>query len=332
MLTADLLWGRWTEATVADFVSQLGARPDAGTLSLAVRRALGDPTAAIGFWLADQGRYVDDRGAPFDPPTDRVDRSMIEVEDAGEPAAVLVHDAARSYDQQLITEVTTALTVALDNARLQAHVRAGVVELGRSRRRLVEAADAQRRKFDADLADGPQRATVGDGPTGSSGPRRPATLSSTTVSERLRPKSPGRRWSCTSLPSASGRRCWSQAGWPPPSRLWWPGPARPEVRLNVTPDPTSARRRGCGLLRLRRGPRQHRQARPGSTASIDVITERGFVVARIADLGRGGADSGGSGLRGLRDRVEALDGTFILTSPPGGGTSVTARIRFEGDR
>ena len=47
LLTADLLWGRWTEATVADFVTQLGVRPDAGTLSTAIRRALGDPTPPL---------------------------------------------------------------------------------------------------------------------------------------------------------------------------------------------------------------------------------------------------------------------------------------------
>ena len=43
-------------------------------------------------------------------------------------------------------------------------------------------------------------------------------------------------------------------------------------------------------------------------------------------LGGGGADAGGAGLRGLRDRVEALDGRLEVESPAGGGTRVSAAI------
>jgi len=47
----------------------------------------------------------------------------------------------------------------------------------------------------------------------------------------------------------------------------------------------------------------------------------------IADDGIGGADdSRGSGLRGLADRVEALDGRLRVVSPPGAGTTVTAEL------
>ena len=47
----------------------------------------------------------------------------------------------------------------------------------------------------------------------------------------------------------------------------------------------------------------------------------------IRDDGRGGADrEAGSGLRGLEDRVAALDGALEVDSPPGGGTRVRARL------
>ena len=59
--------------------------------------------------------------------------------------------------------------------------------------------------------------------------------------------------------------------------------------------------------------------------TIDVATASGRVVATIADDGVGGADSrGGSGLRGLRDRVEALGGRLRVESPPGAGTTIEA--------
>ena len=58
-----------------------------------------------------------------------------------------------------------------------------------------------------------------------------------------------------------------------------------------------------------------------------VTCEEGQAVVEIADDGVGGADiSLGTGLRGLVDRVEALDGTLVVESPPGEGTSVRATI------
>src|SRR5262245_29433429 len=50
------------------------------------------------------------------------------------------------------------------------------------------------------------------------------------------------------------------------------------------------------------------------------------LIVAVVDDGRGGADSSGSGLRGLRQRVEALDGSLNVTSPAGGPTTVEAVI------
>jgi signal transduction histidine kinase len=52
----------------------------------------------------------------------------------------------------------------------------------------------------------------------------------------------------------------------------------------------------------------------------------------IRDDGIGGADPDrGSGLVGLRDRVEALGGTIQTTSLPGQGTCILARVPVDGD-
>ena len=142
VLSADLLWGRWTEATVADFVTQVGARPDLGTLTGALQRALGDPSVALGYWLPDQHRYVDDAGQSFELPLDDSSRIVIRVEEHGEPVAVLIKDGAVQQDERLLADITAALRLALGNARLRAQVRANITELGIARRRLVEAADA----------------------------------------------------------------------------------------------------------------------------------------------------------------------------------------------
>jgi signal transduction histidine kinase len=52
----------------------------------------------------------------------------------------------------------------------------------------------------------------------------------------------------------------------------------------------------------------------------------GVLVAEVADDGRGGADPQGSGLLGLRRRVEALDGTLSVVSPAAGGTTLHAQL------
>jgi signal transduction histidine kinase len=57
------------------------------------------------------------------------------------------------------------------------------------------------------------------------------------------------------------------------------------------------------------------------------VGRQGDVLAvEVADDGRGGADPAGGGLTGLRRRVEALDGTLAVASPPGGPTVVRAEL------
>jgi signal transduction histidine kinase len=66
-----------------------------------------------------------------------------------------------------------------------------------------------------------------------------------------------------------------------------------------------------------------------TSASIDVSVREGQVRATVSDNGRGGArPSSGGGLAGLADRLVAVDGSLDLTSPAGGGTTLTFRVRL----
>jgi signal transduction histidine kinase len=72
---------------------------------------------------------------------------------------------------------------------------------------------------------------------------------------------------------------------------------------------------------------KHAQA---SVARVNVEARIGALVIEVRDDGRGGADAGrGSGLVGLRDRVEALGGSIAVHSPPGAGTSVRVDLPLE---
>ena len=60
---------------------------------------------------------------------------------------------------------------------------------------------------------------------------------------------------------------------------------------------------------------------------MSIGASNGELTVEVSDDGVGGAqDAGGSGLRGLGDRVAALDGTLQVESPPGGGTLLRASI------
>jgi len=60
---------------------------------------------------------------------------------------------------------------------------------------------------------------------------------------------------------------------------------------------------------------------------VRVEREGDRLLLSVTDDGLGGAtEEPGSGLAGLRDRVQAIDGTFHLTSPPGGGTTMTVEV------
>jgi PAS domain S-box-containing protein len=64
-----------------------------------------------------------------------------------------------------------------------------------------------------------------------------------------------------------------------------------------------------------------------SSARVAVTTTNGTLRVTVADDGVGGADpEQGSGLRGLADRVEALEGHLVVESPPGVGTTIHAEI------
>ena len=66
-------------------------------------------------------------------------------------------------------------------------------------------------------------------------------------------------------------------------------------------------------------------------ASVCLSVEDDHLRLEIRDNGVGGADPSGGGLRGLRDRVEAVDGHLELDSPPDGGTTLTVEIPVELD-
>jgi len=72
-----------------------------------------------------------------------------------------------------------------------------------------------------------------------------------------------------------------------------------------------------------------KHAGPRARARVTLTREGEVLRVVVADEGAGGADPAGSGLSGLRNRVEAVDGKLAIDSPAGGGTTVTAELPCE---
>jgi signal transduction histidine kinase len=69
-----------------------------------------------------------------------------------------------------------------------------------------------------------------------------------------------------------------------------------------------------------------------SMIQVDAETSGGTLRVRVHDDGIGGATPArGSGLLGLKDRIEALGGTFSVHSPAGRGTTVSCQLPVQAD-
>ena len=202
-------------------------------------------------------------------------------------------------------------------------------DLRDARSRIIEAADAERRRIERDLHDGAQQRLVAlaltlrtaekraaDGQPGATELVRQAGDEAGLALKELRDLARGihpailtNRGLPAALDDLAGRAL-------VPAEVL----VAPEERL---PDSGG----GGGLLRRLGVPRQHRQARPGDGRHGRGHTQDGQLLVTVTDNGIGGAQlGGGSGLQGLEDRVGALDGSLSVESAPGGGTQVRAGI------
>ena len=321
---AGLLRSRLAQgAAVSELIARLGDAPGEGPLRAALADALGDPTLALAYWLPESERFVDALGRPV-----TVSGSgWTEVELHGRRIAAIAHDPALTDEPQLVRAAGAAAALALENQRLAAELRARIEDLRASRARLVEAGDAERRRLERDLHDGAQSRLVAlalklrlaAARRSSPGRRRPRCW-------RSRAPSCRRRWtSCASWRAGSTRRSSPTAG---SSRRCARSPTGRRCRCRC---PSAAALPPAveigGLLRGRRGADERRQVRGrrGRRRSRCGVAD-GAVAVEVADDGVGGADvSAGSGLRGLADRVGALDGRIVDRQPGREGARRCAR-------
>ncbi|HSC90617.1 MAG TPA: ATP-binding protein [Gaiellaceae bacterium] len=324
VLLRDLLRGRWAEAVVTGLVVDLGAAHELGSVRDKLARALGDPTLVVGYRLAGGDELVDDAGRPVELPRPGSARAVTPIDDGGERIAVLVHDEGLLADPRLLASVATAARFAVANVRLQAQALARAEELEASRRRIVEAADAQRRRLEHELHEGAER-RLGDvavllAEAATASPRDADELAAFEA-QLVEARAELREFAHGVHPAAL-----TDGGLMPAlAVLAARSPIPTELRGAATrlPAPVEAALYFVCSESLANAAKHA----GGTRVTVEVETDGDRVSLTVTDDGAGGADaSRGSGLRGLADRVEALGGRLWIDSAAGAGTRVTAEV------
>jgi signal transduction histidine kinase len=335
-LTAGLLREPWARPEVTDFVVELGDAPT-GSVRDALARELGDPTLEVAFAAPGGDGFVDSAGRPVALSPAGEDRAVTPIDSGGRRVGVIIHDPAVLDDPALVQAVAEAAQLASMNARLQAEARAQIDEVAASRRRLLAAEEEERRRIAGRLDEGAgaRLRSVADalaaaharllqnGDEAARARVEHAILQLERTRDDLRVLARGlvpTELDRTDLQAAVAELA---AGAPLPIDV--------SGSTGELPSPVAA----AAYFVCSEAVANIVKHANASRASITFGRQDGDLVIEIVDDGIGGADPGsGSGLRGLRDRLDGLSGRLIIDSRPDAGTCLTAEIPLggEGDR
>jgi signal transduction histidine kinase len=323
-----LLHSRLARSSVGEFFVDLRADPAPADLQDALSRALRDPSLTLAYWLPDYGCYADLNGRLIELPDPGSGRATTLIEQGGTRVAALVHDPALDDEPELLAAVTAAAGLALENGRLHVELRARLEELRASRGRIIDAGQKERQRLERNLHDGAQQRLIA------------LSLELSVLEDRLDDDPEGRarlvqarREIATSLEElrdvARGIHPAVVSGHGLEIALEQLAARAPvRVQLVVELDGRVSERLEVAAYYLvseslaNIGKHAH-----ATKATVEIARTNGIFVVDVVDDGIGGADTElGSGLRGLADRVEALEGRLRVWSPVGGGTRLRAEI------
>jgi signal transduction histidine kinase len=326
-LAADLRWGGWAREAVSRLVIELGDSGEPATLRGLIANALGDRSLVIGYAVGAEGEYVDETGSRLEVTEPVPGRSLTTLEVDGEHVGILIQEAQAETDEALIDGVAAAAQLALVNARLRNQARQRIQELALSRLRLLQAADAERARIQQELDIGiGQRLTKAEAllsglaeDGGQSDATRELVHEVRTVRADL-----------AQLTLGIGLGSLVADGLAPAvAGLAQRSPIPIDIDIPADRWPTLVETTAyfvCseGLANAAK----HARA---SRIRVRATPQPGRLELEIIDDGRGGAHvAGGSGLRGLADRIESIGGSLTVQDRVTGGTRLLAALPLSG--
>jgi signal transduction histidine kinase len=323
-----LFQARLARSALGELVVELRADLAPSDLRDALARTLRDRSLDLVYWLPELATYADVDGERVDINQLGSGRAATLIDGNGEHVAAMLHDPSLQDEPELLAAVTAAAGMAVENDRLHADLRARLEELRGSRARVIDAGQKERQRLERNLHDGAQQRLIalslelslleqrlgGDAEamTRLDQARRQVALSLEElrdVARGIHPAVLSGHGLQVALESITARA-------PVPVRLTVELAGRMREPLEVVAYYVVSE----SLTNVAKHARATR-------ATVDVGRVDGHVVVDVVDDGIGGADTErGSGLRGLSDRVEALDGRLRVWTPHGGGTHVRAEI------
>ncbi len=282
--------------------------------------ALADPTLTVAYWIDTCNEWVSASGQQITTSPDD-----IEVSRDGEPVA-RVHIDPNAADVPLAVELAGAAIKELDTVRLRAAVAVQLEDVRDSRARLVSAQTDERRRLERNLHDGAQQRLLALAmQLRSAQLRSPVGTDDADILDRA-----------VAEISASVRELRDLANGLHPAVLSVGGlPAALDELAGRVPLPVTLQ-----LAAARCAPMleetlwfvaceavanavKHASA---NRLTLTLVLEGTDIRLTCSDDGNGLADSRGSGLQGLADRVEAVGGRLVVRGVPGHGSTVEAVV------
>jgi signal transduction histidine kinase len=327
-LAVGVLLSRRSRSAVADLVVELERTPPVSVRD-ALAKALGDPSLELALWLPERAAYVDTGGRSIALPRPGDDRAVTVLGPSDAPVAALVHDPVLLERAGLLEASAAAARLALENERLQAELRAQLAELRASRARIVQAADDERRRIERNLHDGAQQRLLGLGlalqlARDRLGAREDGAAELLAEAEsELRDALDDLRELARGIHPA----ILTDGGLAPALRALAERSAVPVTLVEVPADRPAEPVEAAAYFLVAESLANCAKYAQASGVHVRVTRHDATVVVDVDDDGVGGADPAhGSGLRGLSDRVHALDGSMRVDSPSGRGTHIHAEI------
>lgn len=319
--------------SIAATVADLGAGRSTD-LAEVIARALDDPTVVV--LHARGGAFVDRDGRPIQLPDDPTRSTRLVID--GETVGAIVHDPAVAADPERLRAACDAVKLSLANERLTAQIRWQLDEVRASRQRLVLAEERARQRIERDLHDGAQQRLTA---------AMLALRVAQTEAQRTAPEVAARLDPIGREVQQAIEEIRELARGVRPAALdGGLGPAVEElaeraavpvtVRCSATRLPHDVETTAYFVVSealtnaVRHAAAGHVEvAIDGDAAALVVrVRDDGIGIGRRIEPGERPADasSGGTGLIGLFDRVDAHSGTLSVETAPDGGTVLEVRL------